>query len=34
MAVDENYQGIGAGKTLCQAAIDNAKDLGVKRLVL
>jgi ribosomal protein S18 acetylase RimI-like enzyme len=34
MAVDENYQGIGAGKMLCQAAIDKAKDLNVKRLVL
>ncbi len=34
MAVDENYQGIGAGKMLCQAAIDKAKDLSIKRLVL
>src|SRR5690606_13465861 len=34
MAVDENYQGIGAGKMLCQAAIDKAKDLGVKKLLL
>src|SRR5690606_29725638 len=34
MAVGENYQGIGAGKMLCQAAIDKAKDLSVKRLVL
>lgn len=34
MAVDENYQGIGAGKMLCQTAIDKAKDLGVEKLVL
>jgi N-acetylglutamate synthase-like GNAT family acetyltransferase len=34
MAVDENYQGIGAGKMLCQAAVDKAKDLSIKRLVL
>ncbi|RQP19700.1 MAG: GNAT family N-acetyltransferase [Parapedobacter sp.] len=34
MAVDKNYQGIGAGKMLCQAAIDKAKDLDVEKLVL
>ncbi|MGV7107132.1 YfiT family bacillithiol transferase [Flavobacterium sp. U410] len=34
MAVDENYQSIGAGKMLCKSAIDKAKDLNVKRLVL
>ncbi|GGC49859.1 hypothetical protein GCM10011386_47650 [Parapedobacter defluvii] len=34
MAVDENYQGNGAGIMLCQAAIDKAKDLGVKKLLL
>ncbi|WP_374461922.1 GNAT family N-acetyltransferase [Chryseobacterium taeanense] len=34
MAVDENYRGIGAGKMLCKSAIDKAKDLNVKRLVL
>lgn len=31
MAVDENYQGIGAGKMLGQVAIDKAKDLSIKR---
>lgn len=34
MAVDENYRCIGAGKMLCKSAIDKAKDLNVKRLVL
>ncbi|MES2377595.1 MAG: GNAT family N-acetyltransferase [Bacteroidota bacterium] len=34
MAVDVNYRGGGAGKFLCRAGIDNAKELGVKRLIL
>lgn len=34
MAVEENHRGIGAGKLLCRAAIDLARDLGVKRLIL
>ena len=34
MAVDEKYQGMGAGKLLCQSAIAEARLLGVKRLVL
>jgi len=34
MAVDEKFQGLGAGKMLCQHAIDLARSLNVKRLVL
>jgi ribosomal protein S18 acetylase RimI-like enzyme len=34
MAVDKNYQGIGAGKKLCDAAIQQAKELKAKRLLL
>jgi N-acetylglutamate synthase-like GNAT family acetyltransferase len=34
MAVDKTYRGAGAGKFLCQTAIDKAKEMGVKRLVL
>ncbi len=34
MAVDEQYQGIGAGKILCQAAIDKAKELGADTVIL
>jgi ribosomal protein S18 acetylase RimI-like enzyme len=34
MAVDESYQGLGAGKLLCNAAITLAKDLAIKKLIL
>lgn len=34
MAVDKAYQGIGAGKKLCAAAIDRAKTIKAKRLLL
>src|SRR5690606_14936865 len=34
MAVDEKFQGRGAGKLLCRSAIDKAKELGVSKLVL
>ena len=34
MAVDKKYQGLGAGKLLCQTAIEKAKTLGAKKLIL
>jgi len=34
MAVTDGYQGLGAGKALCKAAIEKAKELGIKRLIL
>jgi cysteine desulfurase/selenocysteine lyase len=34
MAVDKTYHGGGAGQFLCRAAIDKARGLGAKRLVL
>ncbi|HEY8400320.1 MAG TPA: GNAT family N-acetyltransferase [Cytophagaceae bacterium] len=34
MAVDVNYQGLGAGKLLCQSAINWAKERKVKKLIL
>jgi ribosomal protein S18 acetylase RimI-like enzyme len=34
MAVDETYRGIGAGKALCAAAIEKAKEIGAERLIL
>lgn len=34
MAVDERYQGIGAGKLLCSHAIEVARQNGVRKLVL
>src|SRR5690606_8302788 len=34
MAVDERFQGMGAGTLLCQNAVASARALGAKRLVL
>lgn len=34
MAVDKTYQGLGAGKLLCQAAIDLARSMGIATLIL
>ncbi|MDM8177628.1 MULTISPECIES: GNAT family N-acetyltransferase [Olivibacter] len=34
MAVDESYHGLGIGKALCAHAIEKARELGVKKLVL
>lgn len=34
MAVDTNYRGGGAGKFLCQAAIDKAREMGLRKLIL
>jgi ribosomal protein S18 acetylase RimI-like enzyme len=34
MAVDKRYQGYGAGKMLCQAAIDAVLELGANRVIL
>lgn len=34
MAVDKAYQGLGAGRLLCQAAINLAKSMGIATLVL
>ncbi len=34
MAVDNAYQGLGAGKYLCQRAIEEAKAMGASKLVL
>lgn len=34
MSVDEAYQGLGAGKKLCAAAIAKAKEFKAKRLLL
>jgi ribosomal protein S18 acetylase RimI-like enzyme len=34
MAVDENYLGIGAGKLLCQKAVERIRELGAKKAQL
>ena len=34
MAVDENYLGIGAGKLLCQKAVERIRKLGAKKVQL
>lgn len=34
MAVDERFQGLGAGKLLCQTAIEEAKKLDADKLIL
>lgn len=34
MAVDETFQGLGAGKFLCSAAIEEAKKLNADKLIL
>jgi len=34
MAVDKNYRGGGAGKFLCQSAIDRAREMGMHKLIL
>jgi N-acetylglutamate synthase-like GNAT family acetyltransferase len=34
MAVDKTYHGGGAGKFLCQAGIDKAREMGIKKLIL
>jgi ribosomal protein S18 acetylase RimI-like enzyme len=34
MAVDETFQGIGAGKALCAAAIEKAREIKATRLIL
>jgi len=34
MAVDEAFQGFGAGKLLCQSAISTAREMGMQELVL
>lgn len=34
MAVDERYQGLGAGKLLCQTAIDEARKLKADKIIL
>jgi N-acetylglutamate synthase-like GNAT family acetyltransferase len=34
MAVDKGHRGAGAGQFLCQAGIDKARELGVKKLIL
>lgn len=34
MAVDETYQGLGAGKKLCEAAIALAQELKLEKLIL
>ena len=34
MAVDENYLGIGAGKFLCQKAVERIRELGAKKVQL
>jgi ribosomal protein S18 acetylase RimI-like enzyme len=34
MAVDETFQGIGAGKILCAAAIEKARAIQAQRLIL
>lgn len=34
MAVDERFQGLGAGKLLCKAAIEEAKAIGAEKLIL
>ncbi|WP_428327820.1 GNAT family N-acetyltransferase [Mucilaginibacter sp.] len=34
MAIDKSFRGGGAGQFLCQAGIDKARQLGVKKLIL
>ena len=34
MAVDDKFQGLGAGKLLCNAAIKRAKNIGATSLIL
>lgn len=34
MAVDEQYRGIGAGKQLCAAAVEKARELGAHTVIL
>jgi len=34
MAVDEAFQGLGAGKLLCETAITKARQIGVKKIIL
>lgn len=34
MGVNENYQGLGAGKLLFAAAIQTAKEMGMKKVIL
>jgi ribosomal protein S18 acetylase RimI-like enzyme len=34
MAVDEAYRGIGAGKILCAAAVDKARELDAAKVIL
>ena len=34
MAVDDDYQGMGAGILLCNTAIEKAREMGAKKLVL
>lgn len=34
MAVDETYRGLGAGKAICTAAIDKARELGATKVLL
>ena len=34
MAVDDKFQGLGAGKLLCSAAIKRAKNIGATSLIL
>ena len=34
MAVDEAFQGLGAGKILCSSAIEEAKKLNAEKLIL
>ncbi len=34
MAVDETFRGIGAGKILCAAAIDKAREIGATKVML
>lgn len=34
MAVDDDYQGMGAGILLCNTAIEKAQEMGAKKLVL
>ena len=33
-AVDETYRGLGAGKAICAAAIDKARELGATKVLL
>lgn len=34
MAVEKRYQGLGAGKLLCLTAINQARNMGAKKLIL